>query len=81
VACWYSLRLRPYLTLDNKIDGVVLVLADIDPLKRSQQEIAAARDYAEVILRTTRYPLVVLTAELRVHRERCLLQDFQGLAR
>jgi len=23
---WYSLRVRPYLTLDNKIDGVVLVL-------------------------------------------------------
>jgi len=64
---WYSLRVRPYLTLDNKIDGVVLVLADIDTLKRSEREIAAARDYAEAILRTTRYPLVVLTAELRVH--------------
>jgi two-component system CheB/CheR fusion protein len=63
---WYSLRARPYLTLDNKIDGVVLVLADIDTLKRSEQEIAAARDYAEAILRTTRYPLVVLTADLRV---------------
>src|SRR5947199_1823286 len=64
---WYSLRVRPYLTLDNKIDGVVLVLADIDTLKRSEQEITVARDYAEAILRTTRYPLVVLTAELRVH--------------
>src|SRR5207302_6065311 len=64
---WYSLRVRPYLALDNKIDGVVLVLADIDALKRSEQEIASARDYAEAILRTTRYPLVVLTEELRVH--------------
>src|SRR5438132_9039888 len=64
---WYSLRVRPYLTLDNKIDGVVLVLADIDTLKRSEREIASARDYAEAILRKARYPLVVLTAELRVH--------------
>src|SRR3989442_882325 len=64
---WYSLRVRPYLTLDNKIDGVVLVLADIATLKRSERDIAAARDYAEAILRTTRYPLLVLTAELRVH--------------
>src|SRR4029077_9539331 len=63
---WYSLRVRPYLNLDNKVDGVVLVLADIDALKRSEREIAAARDYAEAILRTTRYPLVVLTADLRV---------------
>src|SRR5207253_7618938 len=64
---WYSLRAHPYLTLDNKIDGVVLVLADIDTLKRSEKKIAVARDYAEVILRTTQYPLVVLTAGLRVH--------------
>ena len=27
---WYSLRVRPYMTLDNKVDGAVLVLVDID---------------------------------------------------
>src|SRR5438034_1765213 len=64
---WYSLRGRPYLTLDNKIDGAVLVLVDIDALKRSEQETGGARDYAEAILQTTRHPLLVLTAELRVH--------------
>ncbi|HEY3054399.1 MAG TPA: PAS domain-containing protein [Thermoanaerobaculia bacterium] len=26
---WYSLRVRPYKTTDNKIDGAVLVLVDI----------------------------------------------------
>jgi two-component system CheB/CheR fusion protein len=64
---WYSLRGRPYKTLDSKIDGVVLMAVDIDALKRSKQKVAVARDYAEAILRTTRYPLVVLTSELRIH--------------
>jgi two-component system CheB/CheR fusion protein len=32
---WYLLRLRPYRTLDNRIDGAVIVLFDIDSLKRS----------------------------------------------
>jgi two-component system CheB/CheR fusion protein len=32
---WYALRAHPYLTLDNKIDGVVLVLNEISELKRS----------------------------------------------
>jgi two-component system, chemotaxis family, CheB/CheR fusion protein len=32
---WYVLRLRPYRTLDNRIDGAVLVLLDVDVLKRS----------------------------------------------
>jgi PAS domain S-box-containing protein len=63
---WYVLRARPYMTLDNKIDGAVLVLVDIDALKRTEREITVARDYAEAILRTTRYPLVVLREDLRV---------------
>jgi two-component system CheB/CheR fusion protein len=31
----YMLRIRPYRTMENKIDGAVLVLIDIDHLKRS----------------------------------------------
>jgi two-component system CheB/CheR fusion protein len=31
---WYLLRIRPYRTLDNKIDGAVVVLIDVDSLKR-----------------------------------------------
>ncbi|PYS40331.1 MAG: chemotaxis protein CheR [Acidobacteria bacterium] len=27
---WYSMRIRPYRTIDNKIDGVVMVLLDLD---------------------------------------------------
>jgi two-component system, chemotaxis family, CheB/CheR fusion protein len=64
---WYALRVRPYLTLDKKIDGAVIMLVDIDALKRSEQEIAGARAYAEDILRTSQSPLLVLTAGLRVH--------------
>lgn len=42
---WYSLRVRPYVTLDRVVDGAVLVLIDIDELKRSEQRLMAARDY------------------------------------
>jgi two-component system CheB/CheR fusion protein len=34
---WHILRLRPYRTLDNKIDGVLVVLIDVDALKRDQE--------------------------------------------
>ena len=40
---WYSLRVRPYLTLDNKVDGAVLVLVDIDAIKGREQHCAGAR--------------------------------------
>src|SRR6266446_4929857 len=34
----YSLRVRPYRTTDNKIDGAVLTLVDIDGTKKSDEE-------------------------------------------
>ena len=33
----YSLRVRPYRTTDNKIDGAVLTLVDIDGTKKSDE--------------------------------------------
>ena len=63
---WYSLRVRPYMTLDKKVDGAVLVLVDIDAQKCAEQAAAAARDYAENTVETVREPLLVLDNELRV---------------
>ena len=37
---WHSLHVRPYMTLDNKVDGAVLMLMDVDTLKRSEQAAA-----------------------------------------
>ncbi|MDQ3775724.1 MAG: EAL domain-containing protein [Pseudomonadota bacterium] len=62
----YALRVHPYRTGDNKIDGAVLVLLDIEDLKRSQEEASEARDYAEAIVATVREPLIILDGELRV---------------
>ncbi|MEM1292393.1 MAG: CheR family methyltransferase [Cyanobacteria bacterium P01_H01_bin.162] len=63
---WYELQIRPYRTLDNRIDGAVVVLIDIDRLKRNTEQLRAARDFAEGIVQTVREALVVLTHEFRV---------------
>jgi two-component system, chemotaxis family, CheB/CheR fusion protein len=56
---WYSLRIRPYKTLENRIEGAVILLVDVDRLKR-------AREYAESIVATVREPLLVLDGSLRI---------------
>ncbi|MCX5891976.1 MAG: PAS domain-containing protein, partial [Deltaproteobacteria bacterium] len=66
VGRWHSLRLRPYRTADHKIDGVVLVLVDVEELKRSLEEAREARDYAQAIIATVREPLIVLNGDLKV---------------
>jgi two-component system CheB/CheR fusion protein len=65
---WFSLRLRPYKTAENKIDGVVLTLIDVDALKRSLAAAEEAQHLAEAVIETTREPLAVLTAELKIER-------------
>ncbi len=64
---WFTLCARPFLSLENKIDGVVLVLQDIDALKRTQHRVKTALDYAEGILRAAPVPFLVLRADLRVN--------------
>ena len=34
---WYLLRVRPYRTMENKIDGALMVLVDVDSLKRNEE--------------------------------------------
>ena len=63
---WYLMRVRPYLTLDSRVDGAVLAFVDIDPLKRTLEQAHAARDYAEALVETVRESLVVLDEKLRV---------------
>ena len=74
---WYDLRIRPYKNLDNQIDGAVIVLVDIDALKRSTEELKQSRDYAEAIVETIQQPLIVLDTNLRVlTANQCFYESF-----
>ncbi len=64
---WYLLRVRPYRTADNKIDGLVVAMLDIDQLRRSQGELRAARDFSTKILESVPLPLAVVDLEFRIH--------------
>ena len=75
---WYVLSIRPYRTLDNKIDGAVIMVQDIDALKRGERTTREARDFAESIVDTVREPLVVLDGGLHVKTaNRSFYQTFQ----
>ncbi|MDP3879414.1 MAG: chemotaxis protein CheB [Dehalococcoidales bacterium] len=56
---WYSMRVHPYRTSDNSIEGVVASFIDINQVK-------AAFSYAQGIVDTVREPLLVLNEKLKV---------------
>jgi PAS domain S-box-containing protein len=63
---WYAMRVRPYRTTENRIEGAVLQLVDIDEIKRGVERLRRARDYAEAIVNTVREPLVALHRGQRI---------------
>lgn len=70
---WYLVRIVPYRTMENVIEGVVITFTDINEIKQSQEQLTklniavqAARAFAESIIETIREPLVVLNADLHV---------------
>jgi two-component system CheB/CheR fusion protein len=73
---WFLLRIRPYKTLEQKVEGAVLALFDIDAPKRSERVAELARAFGEMLLETAVEPLVVLGADLRV---RAANATFAGL--
>jgi two-component system CheB/CheR fusion protein len=62
----YLMRIGPYRTSQNAIDGLVMTFVDITRLKEMEAISELARTHAEAIVEAVRQPLLTLDAELRV---------------
>ena len=60
---WQVLHVRPYKTWDNRIEGAVISLQDVDALKRSLDQ---TREYADTIVESAREPILVLDSKLQI---------------
>lgn len=76
---WRLMRVRPYRTADNKIQGVVMVLMDIDDLRRSQQDLRQARDYACAVIESIKTPIVVVSLDLKIRTVNSAFRSLAGL--
>jgi two-component system, chemotaxis family, CheB/CheR fusion protein len=74
---WYRVRIRPYRTGRDVIDGAVITFTGID----AQKQMEAARRYAESIIDTVREPLLVLDDSFKVvSANRAFYRRFQTRA-
>ena len=77
---WYFLRILPYRTAKNTIEGLVLTFVDITQQKGATAAVTAARDARELadsMMQTLREPLLVLDETFRVKRaNRAFYQTF-----
>lgn len=62
---WYLVRIIPYKTTENIIDGALITFTDINE-KKEIQRLLERLEYVRSIIDTVREPLVILDNEMRV---------------
>ncbi len=70
-AHYYDLQMRPYITLEDKIDGAVLSFNDVDDRKKLEKSLrlAAIGETAGMVGHDIRNPLQAITSDLYLARE------------
>lgn len=63
---WYKVRIMPYKTSKNVIDGATITFVDVSRIKNIQAKMQSALNYAEDIINTVQEPLLILDQDLVV---------------
>jgi len=77
---WFTLRVRPYKNAEKRIDGAVLILFDIDAVKKQQVQLGQSSGVTDILL-TIDKPTVVLDSELRVKNANQTFCELFGVSR
>ncbi|MFD1468035.1 CheR family methyltransferase [Hymenobacter caeli] len=64
---WYTMRILPYRSLDNYINGAVVTFTDITALKRLEAQLQDTAEFTKSLQETVLQPVVALDADLRVY--------------
>ena len=48
---WYSMRILPYRTTENMIDGIVVTFVDITKLKIAENKLIRANEFSKTVLK------------------------------
>lgn len=57
---WFKMRILPYRTIDNRIDGLVLTFSSIDIQKKAQEHIQIAMELTRSVFDMNSDPIAVL---------------------
>ncbi len=76
---WYLLRVRPYRTSDNKIEGLVVVLLDIDQLRSSRQQLMDAHHFTSAVVEGVPEPIIVLDKDFGIRTANTAFRELSQL--
>jgi two-component system CheB/CheR fusion protein len=75
---WFQMRVMPYRTSENRINGVAVTFNDISTIKELEKSLQEAKRYAQNIVETVSEPLIVLNSGMQVvSANRTFYETFQ----
>ncbi|HTS24533.1 MAG TPA: chemotaxis protein CheB [Bryobacteraceae bacterium] len=77
---WYSMRIRPYRTIDKKTDGAVLMFIDIDAARRIHLELQREQNFTAAVLESAAALVMVTDLEGRIVRFNLACRRLSGYA-
>jgi two-component system CheB/CheR fusion protein len=63
---WLRIQIRPYRSVDNKIDGAVIAVVDVDALKKKEIKAKETIEYITSVAETVPLPLSVVAFDFRL---------------
>lgn len=63
---WYQMRILPYRTTNNNIEGAILTFTNIDKLQKTQDRLEAIRLAMQEIIEVSSEPLILLNQEQKI---------------
>jgi two-component system CheB/CheR fusion protein len=75
---WYSMRLQPYRTADNKIDGAVVIFIDIHALKTTQVAVLELNSFSTAVMESAATLVMATDGQGRVVRFNRACQQVSG---
>jgi chemotaxis methyl-accepting protein methylase len=74
----FVVRIMPYRTLENRIEGVVITFADVTSYRQLEQKMSDALSFSDAVISTVRDPLLVLDNSMTILSvNRSFLEKFQ----
>ena len=65
---WFLMRIRPYRTTDDRIDGVVLMFQDITARRHAEREVALSEERLRLLINSvTDYAIFTISLDGRIH--------------
>jgi two-component system CheB/CheR fusion protein len=75
---WFSTRIMPYRTFDDRIDGLVITFINITPLKQIENRIAENEQYQHILLNQSANIIVKLSTSGEIIEVNSAAQKYFG---